>query len=548
MVGAPLLSLAGVEKIWPNGTAALRGVDLTLHAGRVHGLLGANGAGKSTLIKVLAGAIPASGGTIHWRGEPVHWTSPRAARAAGVATIYQHIPLVPTLSVVENMLLERAGGWRADRAGRARAAEVAGLLGNPFDLDALVGDLPIGTRQMVAIAQGLMADPALLIMDEPTASLAEHERERVYAVVRLLAAQGHAVLFVSHFLDEILSLTDEVTVLRDGRAVLHAQTATLDEAAIAEAIAGRSVQALERRSRARPLGAIVPTALSVPRRTPGPRVTEQDGRETLGPGVRRGTAGVTIPPEGRYDLTPSDPPALELRDLASPGKLAPTSLTVAAGEIVGIAGMLGSGRSELLHAIFGADPAACGTVLLHGKRVGPTPEEAVAAGIALVPEDRATQGFVAGMSVAENIALPRTGLFQSPGQEREAALAAIERLAIKVQGPDAPVGELSGGNAQKVVIAKWLTPDTRLLLLDEPTAGIDIGARTDILRLIRGLADAGLPVLLVSSEFEELIGICDRILVMRDGLVIAEVDPETTDEAALIQRASGNFPSTGMAA
>lgn len=239
---------------------------------------------------------------------------------------------------------------------------------------------------------------------------------------------------------------------------------------------------------------------------------------------------------------------LELRDLASPGRLAPTSLTVAAGEIVGIAGMLGSGRSELLHAIFGADPAARGAVLLHGKPVGRTPEDAVAAGIALVPEDRATQGFVAGMSVAENIALPRTGLFQSPGQEREAALAAIERLAIKVQGPDAPVGELSGGNAQKVVIAKWLTPDTRLLLLDEPTAGIDIGARTDILRLIRALADEGLAALLVSSEFEELIGICDRILVMRDGLVIAEVDPETTDEAALIQRASGNFPSTGMAA
>ncbi len=496
MVAAPLLQLAGVEKVWPNGTAALRGVDFTLHAGRVHGLLGANGAGKSTLIKVLAGAIPASGGAIHWRGEPAHWTSPRAARAAGVATIYQHIPLVPTLSVVENMLLERAGGWRSDRAGRARAAEVAGLLGNPFDLDALVGDLPIGTRQMVAIAQGLMADPALLIMDEPTASLAEHERERVYAVVRLLAAQGHAVLFVSHFLDEILSLTDEVTVLRDGRAVLHAQTATLNEAAIAEAIAGRSVAALERSARANPLGDI----------------------------------------------------ALELRDLGSPGKLAPTSLTVAAGEIVGIAGMLGSGRSELLHAIFGADPAARGTVLLHGKPIGRTPEEAVAAGIALVPEDRATQGFVAGMSVAENIALPRTGFFQSPMRETEAAQAAIERLAIKVQGPDAPVGELSGGNAQKVVIAKWLTPETRLLLLDEPTAGIDIGARTDILRLIRDLADDGLPVLLVSSEFEELIGICDRILVMRDGLVIAEVDPETTDEAALIQRASGNFPSTGMAA
>jgi len=541
MVVAPLLGLAGVEKVWPNGTAALRGVDLTLHAGRVHGLLGANGAGKSTLIKVLAGAIPASGGTVAWRGEPVRWASPRSARAAGVATIYQHIPLVPTLSVVENMLLERAGGWRADRAGRARAEEVASLLDNPFDLDALVGDLPIGTRQMVAIAQGLMADPALLIMDEPTASLAEHERERVYAVVRLLAAQGHAVLFVSHFLDEILSLTDEVTVLRDGRAVLHAQTADLDEAAIAAAIAGRSVAALERRPRAERL------PLNPPPEGEGDRRQRRWWRGSA-PQASSPVENTRPPACGWPPSLSGEGLVLELRDLASPGRLAPTSLTVAAGEIVGIAGMLGSGRSELLHAIFGADPAARGAVLLHGKPVGRTPEDAVAAGIALVPEDRATQGFVAGMSVAENIALPRTGLFQSPGQEREAALAAIERLAIKVQGPDAPVGELSGGNAQKVVIAKWLTPDTRLLLLDEPTAGIDIGARTDILRLIRALADEGLAALLVSSEFEELIGICDRILVMRDGLVIAEVDPETTDEAALIQRASGNFPSTGMAA
>jgi len=496
MVEAALLELAGVEKVWPNGTVALRGVDLTLRPGRVHGLLGANGAGKSTLIKILAGAIPASGGTVAWRGEPVRWSNPRAARAAGVATIYQHVPLVPTLSVAENMLLEQRSGWRADPAGRARAAAVAHLLGDPFDLDAIVGDLPIGTRQMVAIAQGLMADPALLIMDEPTASLAGHEREQVYAVIRRLAAQGCAVLFVSHFLDEIVALTDEVTVLRDGRAVLHAETASLDEAAIAAAIAGRSVTALERVVREKASGA----------------------------------------------------PVLELRGLTSPGRLAPSSLTVAAGEILGIAGMLGAGRSELLHAIFGADAAARGTVLLHGKPVGRTPEEAVAAGVALVPEDRATQGFVPGMTIAENIALPRTGFAVSRAREADVARAAIERLAIKAAGPDALVSELSGGNAQKVVIAKWLTPETRVLLLDEPTAGIDIGARTDILRLIRTLADQGLPVLLVSSEFEELLGVCDRILVMRDGAVVAEADPATMDEAGLIQLASGTQPNTGLAA
>jgi ribose transport system ATP-binding protein len=492
---APLLSLAGVEKVWPNGTVALRGVDLTVAAGRVHGLLGANGAGKSTLIKILAGAIPPSAGTVQWRGEVALWSNPRAARAAGVATIYQHIPLVPTLSVAENMLLEQRLGWRNDRLGRVRAAAVARMLGDPFDLDAVVGDLPIGVRQMVSIAQGLMSDPALLIMDEPTASLAGHEREQVYATIRRLAGEGRAVLFVSHFLDEIRALTDEVTVLRDGRVVLHAETAELDEAAIAAAIAGRSVTALERTRKPRAIGR----------------------------------------------------PALEVRGLASRGLLAPTSFAVSAGEIVGIAGMIGAGRSELLHAIFGADPAAQGLVSVNGQPVERRPEAAVAAGIALVPEDRAAQGFVPGMTISDNLALPRTGSLISRADEDAAARAAIDRLAIKASGPDALVSELSGGNAQKVVIAKWLTPETRVLLLDEPTAGIDIGARADILRLIRALADDGLAVVLVSSDFEELIAVADRILVMRDGAVLAEVDSATIDEAGLIQLASGTKAETGIA-
>jgi ribose transport system ATP-binding protein len=496
MVDAPLLQLRGLEKVWPNGTVALRGVDLAVRAGSVHGLLGANGAGKSTLIKVLAGAIPASGGSVEWRGEPVRWTNPRAARAGGIATIYQHIPLVPTLSVLENMLLEQARGWRLDRAARDRATAVAQALGDPFDLDAIVGDLPIGTRQMVAIAQGLMSDPALLIMDEPTASLAGHEREQVYRTIRRLAGEGRAVLFVSHFLDEIVALTDEVTVLRDGRAVLEARTADLDEAAIAAAIAGRSVTALERVEREHPVGGAV----------------------------------------------------LEVHALASPGKLSPASFSVAAGEIVGIAGMLGSGRSELLHAIFGADPAARGRVLLDGTEVSRDPADAVASGIALVPEDRAAQGFIPGMTIAENIALPHDGWLIASGRERLAAQAAIDDLAIKARDGDALVGELSGGNAQKVVIAKWLTPRTRVLLLDEPTAGIDVGARTDILRLIRRLADQGLAVLLVSSEFEELLAVADRLLVMRDGAIIAAADPAATDEAGLIQLASGSQLTTDIAA
>ncbi len=479
------LTLQGVEKTFPNGTVALRGVDLTLVPGRVHGLLGANGAGKSTLIKILAGAMPPSAGTIALDGRAQRFARPRDAKAAGVATIFQHIPLVPTLSAFENIVLDEAG-WR--RGGdRARIAALVASLGDPFPLDTLVADLPIGARQMVAIAQALASGAAVVVMDEPTASLAGHERAAVYATIRRLAAEGRAVLFVSHFIDEIVALTDEVTVLRDGRAVLHAQTCDLDESRIAAAIAGRAVAALERLAVARPRGA----------------------------------------------------PLLVARGLYSPGRLAPTDLTLHDGEILAVAGMLGAGRSELLHAIFGADPAATGSVTLAGEPVGRWPDQAVAAGIALVPEDRATQGYAPQLSIAANIALPCPGVLIDAAADRAAATAAIARLAIKAPGPDALPTELSGGNAQKMVIAKWLRPGTRVLLLDEPTAGIDIGARTDILRLVRELADAGLAVILVSSEFAELIAVADRILVLRDGHVVAEADPAIVTEADMILLAGG---------
>ena len=489
------LSLEGIAKTFPNGTVALRGVDLVLTPGKVHGLLGANGAGKSTLIKVLAGALAPSAGVIRRDGEAVRWSRPREAKAGGVATIYQHIPLVPTLSAFENIVLDESG-WR--RGGdRSRIEALVASLGSPFPLDALVQGLPIGARQMVAIAQALASGAGVIVMDEPTASLAGHERVAVYQTIRRLAAEGRAVLFVSHFIDEIVALTDEVTVLRDGRAVLHAATADLDETRIAQAIAGRAVTALQRSAERRPLGAAM----------------------------------------------------LEVRDLASPGKLSPVSLTLRTGEILGVAGVLGSGRSELLHAIFGADPKASGSVALDGQPVGRWPDEAVAAGLALVPEDRAAQGFVSTLTLAENIALARPqGPLLDAAQDHAAADAAIARLAIKTPGPDALPGELSGGNAQKMVIAKWLSPATRVLLLDEPTAGIDIGARTDILRLLRDLADEGLPIILVSSEFEELLAVCDRILVMRDGRVVGEADPATSDEAALILMAGGGRAPLGEAA
>jgi ribose transport system ATP-binding protein len=485
----PLLSVEGVSKIFPNGSVALRGVDLRIERGQVHGLLGANGAGKSTLIKILSGSLPRSSGMIHWKGEAISWPRPQAAKAAGVTTLYQHIPLVPTLSALENILLDAKGWRRRDPAERRRIEALVESLGAPFPLDALAGDLPIGTRQMVSIAQALAGGADLVVMDEPTASLAGDERETVYATVRRLAERdGKAVLFVSHFIDEIVALTDAVTVLRDGVAALTAPTAELDAGAIARAIAGRAVEALAR-----------------PAQPPKP-----------------GAVAATI------------------RDLASPGRLSPVSFEVRSGEIIGIAGVLGSGRSELLHALFGSDPQARGTLLLDGGEVGRFPDEKVRAGVALVPEDRARQGYIPQLSIAENLSLPhlakvaRGGFLLDPQRERALAEETLERLAVKAEGVDEPVTSLSGGNAQKVVIGKWLTPHTRLLLLDEPTAGVDIGARTDILRLIRGLADEGLAVLLVSSELKELIAVADRILVMRDGAVVAERDVAACTEETLI--------------
>jgi ribose transport system ATP-binding protein len=494
---APLLRLENVAKTFPNGTIALQGVDMTVQAGRVHGLLGANGAGKSTLIKILSGALAATDGALLWRGEPVRWRRPIDAKRAGMATIYQHIPLVPTLSVLENILLD-SGGWPRKRGDqRARVDALLDRTGASLDLDALVGELPIGQRQMVSILQALAGGADLVVMDEPTASLAAAERQTVYRIVRHLAQdEGKAVIFVSHFLDEIIALTDEVTVLRDGRAALHADTATLDEDAIATAIAGRAVVALAHEER--------------------------------------------VPPSGDV--------ALQIRSLASPGKLASTDLTVRAGEVVGLAGMLGSGRSELLHAIFGADDAATGSVVLAGAPVGRTPGEAVAAGVALVPEDRVAQGYVPQLPLWQNVSLPHLvhhatlGLIPRRAEEQRIAAEAVDTLSIRTPDIDALVPDLSGGNAQKVTIAKWLSPETRLLLLDEPTAGIDIGARTDILRLIRRLAADGLPVIIASSEYEELLAVCDRILVLREGAVVAERAASDVDEHDLILLTGGTPP------
>lgn len=495
----PIMRLVSIAKTFGNGTVALRGVDLEIHRGMVHGLLGANGAGKSTLIKILSGAFKATRGEVIWHGQPVSWDNPKAANDMGVATIHQHIPLVPTLSVIENVFLGEKGVWRRSNRLRERFNAICERVGYWIDPDHLISDLPIGERQMVAIYQALGTGADLIVMDEPTASLAAEERDIVYQTVRKLSkVEGKAILFVSHFLDEVMLLTDQVTVIRDGQAVLRANTAELDEEKIAEAIVGKQIAALEKASH---------------------------GRKSI----------------NRGDGTPR----LELRGLASAGKLDPLDLTVAKGEVIGVAGLLGSGRSELLHAIYGADSQAKGVVLLDGQSIGRSTGAAVRAGIGLVPEDRNGQGLIPDFEIWRNITLPDLSgvsafsFLPVASRERERAWDAIRQLSIKANSPEILVTELSGGNAQKVTIAKWLFSDVKLFLLDEPTHGIDIGAKADILVLIRKLAEAGKTVFFVSSDFEELLAVCDRILVMRDGQVVTERAPQDTSEHELLLLAGG---------
>lgn len=417
-----------------------------------------------------------------------------------ISTIHQHIPLVPSLSVLENIFISDAGLWRNAASYRARYQALCERMEyDHLDPDDLVSSLPIGQRQMVAIMTAVMSGSDLIVMDEPTASLATEERELVYQTVRRLShRENKAILFVSHFLDEVVALTDRVSVLRDGRVVMEAETRDLNEAKIAEAIVGREVIAMERAAHA------------------------------------------------RHRVVSHDTPLLELRELASDGLFAPLSLKLGQGEVLGIAGLLGSGRSELLHAIYGADSAATGEVLLSGSPVKRSTGGAVAAGIGLVPEDRMRQGLISQFEIWKNITLPAlkpmslANLFTRQKEEVARGNEAIRMLGIKASSADNLVTELSGGNAQKVTIGRWLFSDVKLFLLDEPTAGIDIGAKTEILKLVRQLARDGKSVIIVSSEFEELLAVSDRILVMREGRITAELETSETSEHDLVLLAGGD--------
>ncbi len=491
----PLLELKRITKSFLD-VKALRGVDFNLRAGEVHALLGENGAGKSTLIKVITGAHAPDGGEIVVEGEGVRSLSPESARRLGIACIYQQPALFPALSVEENigLRLESAQGLsRVDWAARrTRATDLLDRIGAAISPEVEVGRLSMPEQQLVEIACALGAGARIVIMDEPTASLTQKEQHLLFAVVKELRADSVGVIYISHRLEEIFALADRVTVLRDGESVGTHPASDIDEGTLIHLMVGREV------------AQIYPPAES----EPGEIVLSLD---------RVGCAASGV---------------------------ADVSFEVRAGEIFGLAGLVGAGRTELARILFGMTPADAGTIRLQDRPVAiSSPREAVELGIAYVPEDRRRHGVVLEMPVEQNMTMAiHRRLFRGGwlrfGAERTLALGYIRDLAVKTFGPEAPVGSLSGGNQQKVSLARWLATQPKVLILDEPTQGVDVGAKSEIHKIIRRLAKKGLAVLLISSDLPEVLGMSDRIGVMRGGRLTA-VLPGGASAATVMSAALG---------
>ncbi|WP_279328858.1 sugar ABC transporter ATP-binding protein [Streptomyces sp. OS603R] len=502
----PLLSMSGITKSFP-GVRALDGVDLDVQAGEVHCLLGQNGAGKSTLIKVLAGAHQPDTGTISWRGDDVTLRSPIAAMRLGIATIYQELDLVEHLSVAENVHLGHepttAGFVVRGRAARASTAELLQRLGHPeINPGRLVGDLSAAHQQIVSMARALSHDVRLIVMDEPSAALDPDEVDNLFRIVGDLTAAGVAVVYISHRLEEIRRIGDRVTVLKDGRAVargLPAKSTPTSE--VVSLMTGRNVEYV------------------FPPRPDTPRVEAAE-------------------------------PVLTVENLSRRGEFAPLDLQVRPGEIVGLAGLVGSGRSEILETIYGARKPDTGRVLVDGKPLRPgSVRAAVRAGLGLAPEERKAQALLMLESVTRNVSVSSMSRFARAGwidrgAELGAARAAVRELSLRPDNPDVPVRTLSGGNQQKAVLARWLLRGCRVLLLDEPTRGVDVGARAELYAVVRRLADEGLAVLLVSSEVPEVLGLADRVLVLREGSVVHTAPARELDEHRVLDLVMEGSPAS----
>jgi rhamnose transport system ATP-binding protein len=498
-----LLRLTDIRKSFA-GVQALRWVSFDLRDGEAHALVGENGAGKSTLIKVITGAHAPDEGTIEVQGQVIEDNDPVRARTLGIAAIYQQPALFPDLTVAENIALglEPGGAWRRVRWSerRDRARRLLARIGAKIDPETEVRRLTMPEQQLVEIARALGADARILIMDEPTASLSDTEVQNLFRVINELKSQGVGIIYISHRLEELPQIADRVTILRDGMLVGVRAMQEISRGELIQMMVGRELSAVFPK-RAVPIGDVV--------------------LEARGLGCR----------------------AMGVRDV---------SLTVRAGEILGLAGLVGAGRTELARVLFGLEPADQGEILLRGKSVAiDSPARAIELGIAHVPEDRRHHGVILEMSVAANATLATLSAISAHGlinfgRECEVAADFVQRLRIKAESIDSPVGNLSGGNQQKVALARWLAADPKVLILDEPTQGVDVGSKAEIHRLMGELAAKGLAIVMISSELPEILGMSDRIAVMHGGTVVATLDRSVATQEAVLELALGHAVGSGV--
>ena len=501
VAGAPLISARGISKSFA-AVEVLRDVDLDLQPGEIHALLGENGAGKSTFAKILAGVHRPSRGTIALNGETVDISSPIAAQRLGITLIHQEPISFPDLSVAENLVLGRGGGSPLARVPWAEMAREArtlmDLLGVRIDVTRPMRGLSIADQQMVEIARALASDSRLIIMDEPTAPLTPKEVETLFAIARRLRDEGRTIIFISHRLEEVRALCDRVTIFRDGNKVATEAIDQLNDGDIIRLMIGRPLKEFMHKTRA-----------------------------TIG------------------DV------ALKVENLTLPGVFSGISFEVRQGEIVGLGGLVGAGRTDVARAIFGIAPATSGTVTVRGKAVEITdPSQAIGLGLGFVPEDRAVAGIFRTLSVRENISAAVPGKIAPGGWirraiERTMAEDAVRKLRIRLASLGQPIGELSGGNQQKAILARWLLTDPDVLILDEPTRGIDIGVKAEFYDMIGELAVSGRAILLISSELPELLALCDRVLVMSEGRLTADIPRAEASQEAIMSAA---VPRTQVAA
>jgi galactofuranose transport system ATP-binding protein len=491
-----LLVLHGITKRFP-GVLALSGVDFTLRAGEIHALMGENGAGKSTLIKVLTGVYPRDTGTIHLNGEPFRAASPKDAQHKGISTVYQEVNLIPELSVAENLFISREPrflgmiNWPAMRRQAHAALQRLGL---DLDVTRPVRTYSVAIQQMIAIARAVDIKAKVLILDEPTSSLDDQEVAHLFSIMKKLAAEGLGLVFVTHFLEQVYKVTDRITVLRNGQFVGSYNTADLPRLELIARMMGKNVEQVK--------------AISA-----GHHTAQAAGTNVL----------------------------LSANGLGRRGSLQPTSFNVKQGELLGLAGLLGSGRTELVRLLFGIDAADSGTITVEGRPVKiRSPRAAIRHGLGFCPEDRKITGIVPDLSVRENIILAlqtRRGWWRPipRRQQKQIVDTLIKTLNIKTADPEVSIKNLSGGNQQKVILARWLAADPKLLILDEPTRGIDVGAKFEIAKSIEDLRQKGMSIIFISSELEEVARICQRVVVLRDRKKVAELVGNEISESAIME-------------